>query len=106
LCRQCRLIPDTRGDSPQQAGDLCARLDEAEDIVDQDHDVRMEIVAEILRDGHGAMPDAKTHGWRLIHLTEHQNGLVEDTGGAHFAIKLLRLAAAFTNPAEQAEALI
>lgn len=99
---------DTRRarDCPQQAGDLCASLDEAVDIVDQDHDVRMEIVAEILRDGQGAVPDAKMYGRWLVHLTEHQHNLLEDTGSMHCAIALLRLSACSPAPQNRLRHLI
>ena len=45
-----RLVADLRGKPPEQAGDLAARLQEAEDVVDQEEHVLAERIAEIFGD--------------------------------------------------------
>ena len=81
-------------------------MDKPKDVVDQHQDVLMRIVPEILGDGHGRVADPKAHAGAFVHLAENHHGAIQDAGGLHLPIELLRLPAALANPAEQADALI
>ena len=101
-----RLVADGRGDAPEQGGHLGARLGEAEDVVDEEQDVLTLFVAEVLGHGERRQADARSRPGRLVHLAEHERGLVENgltvrrLGLHHLVPEVVALAGALANAAE------
>ena len=73
--RQRRLIAHGRRNTAEQCRHLCARLREAEDVVDEEQHVLAFDVAEILGDRQARQRDAGACAWRLVHLAEYQRDL-------------------------------
>ena len=103
---QRRLIPDARREVAHQARDFCSRLDEPEDVVDQQEDVQLFDISKVLRHRQGGMSHLEACPWGFVHLSEDHHRLIEHTGLTHFAIQLFRFPAAFTNAAEQADSFV
>ena len=109
---QGRLITDGRRDAAEQRRDLGAGLGEAEDVVDEEHDVLAFVVAEVLRDGEGRQRDAGAGAGRLVHLAVDQRGLREHriTGRqlrlGHLVVKIAAFAGALADAGEHREATV
>ena len=74
------LVADRGGQPPHQPRDLGARLDEAEDVVDEQQHVAAHLVAEVLGHGQGGQPHPEAGAGRFVHLAEDEDGLGEDAG--------------------------
>ena len=48
---QSRLVTDGGGHTSEKGGNFRARLGESEDVVDEEHNVHVHLIAEILGDG-------------------------------------------------------
>ena len=70
-----RLVADGRGHAAEERRDLGARLGEAEDVVDEEQDVRSLIVAEGLGHGQAREGHAKAGPRRLGHLSVDEGRL-------------------------------
>ena len=70
------LVADGGGHAAEQRGDLASRLGEAEDVVHEQEDVHA-LVAEVLRHGEGGQRHAEARARRLVHLAEHEAGLLQ-----------------------------
>ena len=103
---QGRLVADARRAAAEQAGDLAARLDEAEDVVHQEQHVPMLLVPEILGDGERGEADAPARAGRLVHLAEDQHRPSEDAGAPHFEQHLVALARALADAGEHRDAAV
>ena len=71
------LVAHRRRHAAEEGGHLGAGLHEAEDVVDEEEHVLVLHVAEVLGDGEGRQGDPEAHAGRLVHLAEHEGGLVE-----------------------------
>ena len=76
---QRRLVPDGGRHTSQKGGHLGACLRETEDVVDEEQDVLLLHVTEILRNRQPRKTDSHTGSRRLVHLSEDQRRLVDDT---------------------------
>jgi hypothetical protein len=66
-----RLVAHARGQPPQKARDLRARLHEAEHVVDEEQDVAAGLVPKMLGHRQRAQGDAPARAGRLVHLAEN-----------------------------------
>ena len=80
------LIAHGGGHPAQQGGHLAARLEEAEDVVDEQQHVLMLHVPEILRHGQAAHGHPHTGSGGLVHLAEDQGGLFNDAGSSVISV--------------------
>jgi len=64
----------------------------------------MGVVAEVFRHGQRSVADAKSGAGRLVHLAEHQHGVIEHPRGLHVAHQLLRFPGALADAAEDGDA--
>jgi hypothetical protein len=64
------------------------------------------VVPEILGHRQRCVTHAEAAARRFVHLAEHHHHVWQDPGCLHFAIELLAFATAFTNAAEDADALV
>ena len=71
-----RLVADGARHAAEQRRDLGARLDEAEDVVDEEQHV-LALVAEVLRHRQAGEADAQARARRLVHLAVAERDLVE-----------------------------
>ena len=71
-----RLVADGARHPAEQRRDLGARLDEAEDVVDEEQHV-LALVAEVLRHRQAREADAQARSRRLVHLAVAERDLVE-----------------------------
>ena len=63
-------------------------------------------VAEVLRHRQAGERDAQSRARRLVHLAEHQCGLVEDPGLAHLLDEVVALAGALADAGEHGDAAV
>ena len=91
LRAQRRLVSEPAGQPAQQTRDLRARLDEPEDVVDQQQDVLPGVVAEVLRHRQGGVPYAKPRPGLLVHLAEDHHAAVQDAGSLYLSEEFLGL---------------
>ena len=70
-----RLVTDGRGRAAEQGGDFGAGLGESEDVVDEEQDVLVLLVAEVFGHGEGGEADAQTGAGRFVHLAIHERDL-------------------------------
>ena len=103
---QRRLVADRGGHPAEQRRDLGARLDEAEDVVDEEQHVLAALLAEVLGHGQAGERDAQAGAGRLVHLAEDQHRLVDDAGLLHLEPEVVALAGALADAAEGREALV
>ncbi len=103
LGRQGRLVSNTRGQAPEQAGDLAPGLDQAKRVVDEEQHVLVRDIAELLgdRERGQSRPPARTR--RLVHLSEYERGAGEDTGSLELHAQLVTLTRSLSDPGEHRE---
>ena len=80
LGRERRLVADGARHAAEQRRDLGARLDEAEDVVDEEEHV-LALVAEVLGHRQAGEADAQARARRLVHLAVAERDLVDGTPG-------------------------
>ena len=78
LGRERRLVADGARHAAEQRRDLGARLDEAEDVVDEEQHV-LALVAEVLGHRQAGQADAEARSRRLVHLAVAERDLRECT---------------------------
>ena len=83
LVGQGRLVSHRGRHAAEQRGDLRAGLGEPEDVVDEQQHVLLLHVAEVLRHGQRGQRDPQPGARRLVHLAEHQRGVLDDAGLVH-----------------------
>ena len=104
LGRQVWLVADRGGHPPEQRRHLRARLDEAEDVVDEEEDVAAFLVAEVLGHRQAGQADPLTGTRRLVHLAEHERGLGDDAGLRHLVDEVVALARSLADAGEHRHA--
>ena len=100
------LVAHGRRHPAQQGRHLRARLDETEDVVDEEQHVLAAHVAEVLGHGQAGEADAQAGARGLVHLAEHQGGLVEDARFLHLEVEVVALAGPLAHAAEHREAAV
>lgn len=106
LVGQVRLVSHGRGHAAQQRGDLGTGLREAEDVVDEEQHVLLLHVTEVLRHGQSREGDAQTRSRRLVHLAEHEGGLIEDTRLFHLVDEVVALTGALADTGEHRDTTV
>ena len=100
LVRQVRLVAHGGGHAAQQRGDLGTGLREAEDVVDEQQHVLVLHIAEVLRHGQRGQGHAQTRARRLVHLAEHEGGVLEDVRLLHLDPEVVALTGALADAGE------
>src|SRR5215210_6227594 len=106
FCSQGRLVADLRGHASHEGRDLVTRLDEAEDVIDEEEHVLAKLLAEVLGQGDAGEPDAETGAGRLVHLSEDEPHVREDSCLLELAVEVVPLAGALANAGEDRRALV
>ena len=102
---QRRLVADLRRHAAEQRRDLRARLDEAEDVVDEQQHV-LALLAEVLGHRQARQRDAHARAGRLVHLAEDEHRLVDDARLLHLEPEVVALARALADAAEGRQAAV
>src|SRR5918995_1830441 len=105
LGRQGRLVADGARHPAEQRRDLRARLDEPEDVVDEEQRV-LALVAEVLRHRQAGETDAEPRSGRLVHLPVDERDLVEHARLAHLEPEIVARTCAFTDAGEDRDAAV
>ncbi len=100
------LITQARRHLSHQAGDFHAGLDETKNIINEQQDIAMFIVAEILGHRQRRVAHAEPAARRLVHLAENHHHVRQHTGGFHLAVKFLAFATTFADAAKNTDALL
>ena len=100
------LVADLRGHVAHEGRDLVARLDEAEDVVDEEEHVLAKLLSEVLGQGDAGEPDAETGAGRLVHLAEDESHVGEDPCLLELAVEVVPLAGALADAGEDRRALV
>ena len=95
-----RLVAHRGRHAAEQRGHLGTRLGEPEDVVDEQQHVLLLLVAEVLRHGQRRQRDPHTSARRLVHLTEHQRGVLEHIGLAELDPQVVALTGALAHAGE------
>ena len=103
---QRRLVADRGGHPPEQRRDLGARLDEAEDVVDEQQHVLASGLAEVLRHRQAGERDPQARPRGLVHLPEDHHRLVDDAGLGHLHVEVVALAGPLADAAEGRQAAV
>src|SRR5436190_198688 len=101
-----RLVADSGGHPTQQRRHLGARLDEPEDVVDEEQHVLAALLAEVLGHRQARERHAKARARRLVHLPEDEHGALEDAGFLHLQPQVVALAGALSDATEGRAALV
>ena len=105
LGREGRLVADGARHAAEERRHLGARLDEAEDVVDEEQHV-LALVAEVLRHRQAGEPDAKARARRLVHLAVDERDLVEHARLLHLEVEVVPLAGALADAGEDRDAAV
>ncbi len=105
LGRERRLVADRARHAAEQRRHLGARLDEAEDVVDEEEHV-LALVAEVLRHRQPGEADPQARSRRLVHLAEDERDLVDDLGLGHLEQQVVALARALADAGEDGDAAV
>ncbi len=100
-----RLVADGARDAAEQRRHLGARLDEAEDVVDEEQHV-LPLVAEVLRHREAGETDAEARPGRLVHLAVDERDLAEDARLLHLEHQIVALARALADTGEDRHARV
>ena len=100
-----RLVADGARHAAEQRRHLGARLDEAEDVVDEEQRV-LALVAEVLRHRQPGEADAQARSRRLVHLPVDERDLVDHLGLGHLEEEVVALARALADAGEDGDAAV
>ena len=106
LIRQRRLIANGGRHTAHQGGHLRTCLYITEDVVYEQQHVLLLAVTEVLRHGQSGQRNAHTCSRRFLHLTEHQRGVVQYAGFAHFTPQIVALTGAFADAGKDGVAAV
>ena len=98
------LVSDGRRHAAEQRRHLGAGLGEPEDVVDEQQHVLLLHIAEVLGHGQGRQRHAHPGAGRLVHLTEHQGGVLEDVGLLHLDPEVVALTSPLADTGEDRRA--
>ena len=100
-----RLVADGARHPAEERRDLGARLDEAEDVVDEEQHV-LALVAEVLGHRQAGQADAQTRARRLVHLAVAERDLVDHARLLHLDQEVVPLAGALAHAREHRHAAV
>ena len=100
LISQGWLVTHSGRHTTQQGRNLRAGLGETEDVVNEQQHVLVLHIAEVLRHGQAGQSHAHTNSRRLIHLAEHEGGVLEDVRLLHLDPEVVALTGALTDAGE------
>ena len=100
LVGQRGLITHRRRHPAEQCRHLGPGLGEPEDVVDEQQHVLARLVAEPFRHRQRGQRDSHTGAGRLVHLTEHQRGVLEHVGFLELDPEVVALAGALPHAGE------
>ena len=100
-----RLVADGARHAAEERRDLGARLDEAEDVVDEEQHV-LALVAEVLGHRQAGEADAEARARRLVHLAVAERDLVEHARLLHLDQEVVALARALADAREDRDAAV
>ena len=100
-----RLVADGARHPAEQRRHLGARLDEAEDVVDEEQRV-LALVAEVLGHRQPGEADAQARSRRLVHLPVDERDLVDHLGLGHLEEEVVALAGALADAGEDGDAAV
>ena len=106
LVGQRRLVAHRRRHAAEQRRHLGTGLHEAEDVVDEQQHVLVLDVAEVLGHGERRQSHAEAHAGRLVHLSEHEGGLLEHARLHHLEPEVGALTGAFADTGEHRHAAV
>ena len=104
LVGQRGLVTHRGRHAAEQRRHLGAGLGEPEDVVDEQQHVLLLLVAEVLGHGQRRQRDAHTRAGRLVHLTEHQRGVLEHVRVGELDPEVVALAGALAHAGEHRSA--
>jgi hypothetical protein len=91
---------------PEQRRDLGARLDEAEDVVDEQKHVLATLLSVIFGHRQARQGDAETGSGRLVHLTEDEHRFRDDAALFHLEPEVVALSRALADADEGGQPLV
>ncbi len=94
------LVAHRRRHAAEQRRHLGTRLHEAEDVVDEQQHVLALDVTEVLGHRQRRQGDAQAHARRLVHLAEHEGGLLEHARLHHLQTEVGALTGALAHAGE------
>ena len=94
---QCRLVSYCGRHTSKQGGNLGTCLRKTENIVDEQQDIFSCLVTEIFCHRKSGKTDTHTCSRRLVHLTEHHGGLIDNSGFLHLVIEVISFSCTLTN---------
>ena len=106
LVGQGGLVTHGGGQAPHQRGDLRARLNIPEDVVDEQQHVLALPIPEILSHGQAGQRHTHTGPGGLVHLAKDQGRLFNDAGLRHLAPQVVALAGALSHASENGIAAV
>ena len=101
-----RLVSQSGWHLAHQSRHLHTCLDEAEDVVDEEQDIAVLVVAKILGHRQCGMANSESAARRFIHLCEHHHHVREDAGRLHLSVEFLALSTPFADATEDADAVM
>src|SRR5581483_8001818 len=105
LRRERRLVADGARHAAEQRRDLGARLDEPEDVVDEEEHV-LALVAEVLRHRQAGQADAQARSGRFVHLPVAEGDLVDHLRLRHLEQQVVPLTRALADAREDGNAAV
>ena len=105
LGRQGRLVADGARHAAEERRHLGARLDEAEDVVDEEQHV-LALVAEVLGHRQAGQRDAQAGARGLVHLAVDERDAVDHAGLLHLDPEVVPLAGALADAGEHGHAAV
>ena len=106
LARQRGLVADPRRQPAEQTRHLRARLHKAKDIIHQQQDILVPLVAKIFGNGQRRQRHAPACARRFVHLAIDEHGALKNAGIAHVEQHLVAFARALANPGKHRDALV
>jgi hypothetical protein len=110
---EVRLVTNGGRHAPEQRRYFGARLNEAENIIDEQQDVQVLLIPEVFRNREARQSDAQARPGRLGHLSVNQRraGFLriagdDDPGFGHFQPKVVALARALANTSKHGQSAV
>ena len=100
------LVADGGRHTSEERGDFHVREDVAVDVVDEDEDVLLLLVAEVFGHRDAGEADSCTDARRLVHLAEDERRLLERAGLAHLDPEVVAFAGALADAGKHGEAAV
>jgi peptide chain release factor 1 len=106
LVSQVWLVTHCGWHTAEQRGNLRTCLSETEDVVDEQKHVLLLNVTEVLSHRQSRESNAKTRSRWLVHLAEHECGLVDNARLGHFVDQVVTLTGTLTDTGEHGNTVV